>query len=53
MGNLWTIFRRELGAYYSSTIGYIFMIVFQVLSVGLTSGRSSSLLIDTDLRTTL
>jgi ABC-2 type transport system permease protein len=35
MGNLWTIFRRELGAYYSSAIGYIFMIVFQVLSVGL------------------
>ena len=35
MGNLGTIFRRELGAYYSSAIGYIFMIVFQVLSVGL------------------
>ncbi len=35
MGNLWTIFRRELNAYYSSAIGYIFMIVFQVLSVGL------------------
>lgn len=35
MGNLWTIFRRELSAYYSSAIGYIFMIVFQVLSVGL------------------
>jgi ABC-type transport system involved in multi-copper enzyme maturation permease subunit len=35
MRNLWTIFRRELAAYYSSAIGYIFMIVFQVLSVGL------------------
>jgi ABC-type transport system involved in multi-copper enzyme maturation permease subunit/ABC-type uncharacterized transport system involved in gliding motility auxiliary subunit len=35
MENLWTIFRRELSAYYSSAIGYIFMIVFQVLSVGL------------------
>ncbi len=35
MGNLSTIFRRELSAYYSSSIGYIFMIVFQVLSVGL------------------
>ena len=35
MSNLWTIFRRELAAYYSSAIGYIFMIVFQVLSVGL------------------
>lgn len=35
MRNLWTIFRRELGTYYSSAIGYIFMIVFQLLSVGL------------------
>src|ERR687891_455811 len=35
MRNLWTIFRRELAAYYSSAIGYIFMIVFHILSVGL------------------
>jgi ABC-2 type transport system permease protein len=35
MQNLWTIFRRELAAYYTSAIGYIFMIVFLVLSVGL------------------
>jgi ABC-type transport system involved in multi-copper enzyme maturation permease subunit/ABC-type uncharacterized transport system involved in gliding motility auxiliary subunit len=35
MRNLWTIFRRELAAYYESAIGYIFIIVFLVLSVGL------------------
>jgi ABC-type transport system involved in multi-copper enzyme maturation permease subunit/ABC-type uncharacterized transport system involved in gliding motility auxiliary subunit len=35
MRNFWTIFRRELAAYYESAIGYIFIIVFLVLSVGL------------------
>jgi ABC-type transport system involved in multi-copper enzyme maturation permease subunit/ABC-type uncharacterized transport system involved in gliding motility auxiliary subunit len=35
MQNLWTIFRRELAAYYTSAIGYIFMMVFLILSVGL------------------
>lgn len=35
MRNLWTIFRRELAAYYESAIGYIFIIVFLILSVGL------------------
>jgi ABC-2 type transport system permease protein len=35
MQNLWTIFRRELAAYYTSAIGYIFMMVFLSLSVGL------------------
>jgi ABC-2 type transport system permease protein len=35
MQNLWTIFRRELAAYYTSAIGYIFLIVFLSLSVGL------------------
>ncbi len=35
MRNLWTIFYRELAAYYRSAIGYIFMIVFLILSVGL------------------
>jgi ABC-type uncharacterized transport system involved in gliding motility auxiliary subunit len=35
MGNLLTIFRRELAAYYTSAIGYIFIIVFISLSVGL------------------
>ncbi len=35
MRNLCTIFRRELAAYYESAIGYIFMIVFLALSVGL------------------
>ena len=35
MRNLYTIFRRELAAYYESAIGYIFMIVFLALSVGL------------------
>ncbi len=35
MRNLWTIFRRELAAYYHSAIGYIFLIVFLLLSVGL------------------
>ena len=34
MQNLWTIFRRELAAYYTSAIGYIFLIVFLSLSVG-------------------
>ena len=35
MQNWWTIFRRELAAYYTSAIGYIFMMVFLSLSVGL------------------
>src|SRR5712691_2528434 len=35
MQNLWTIFRRELAAYYTSAIGYIFMMVFLSLSMGL------------------
>ena len=35
MRNLWTIFQRELAVYYTSAIGYIFMIVFLILSVGL------------------
>lgn len=35
MQNLWTIFRRELTAYYTSAIGYIFIMVFLSLSVGL------------------
>ena len=35
MRNLGTIFRWELGSYYRSAIGYIFMIVFLLLSVGL------------------
>src|SRR6266571_4888003 len=35
MQNLWTIFRRELAAYYTSAIGYIFIMVFLSLSVGL------------------
>ena len=35
MRNLITIFQRELLAYYTSAIGYIFIIVFLILSVGL------------------
>jgi ABC-type transport system involved in multi-copper enzyme maturation permease subunit len=35
MRNLWTIFHRELAAYYASAIGYIFIIVFLILNVGL------------------
>ncbi|MDE0204647.1 MAG: Gldg family protein [Candidatus Tectomicrobia bacterium] len=35
MRNLGTIFRWELASYYRSAIGYIFMIVFLLLSVGL------------------
>ena len=35
MRNLLTIFRRELAGYYTSAIGYIFIIVFLILSVGL------------------
>ena len=35
MRNLGTIFRWELASYYRSAIGYIFMIVFLLLNVGL------------------
>ena len=35
MKNTLTILRRDLGAYFTSPIGYIFMIVFVIISVGL------------------
>ncbi len=35
MSNVLTIFRRDLKAFYTSPIGYIFMIVFLLISVGL------------------
>ena len=35
MRNIITIVRRDLGAYFTSPIGYIFMIVFVLISVGL------------------
>lgn len=35
MSNVLTIFRRDLGAYFTSPIGYIFMIVYLLISVGL------------------
>ena len=35
MKNILTIFRRDLGAYFTSPVGYIFMIVFILISVGL------------------
>jgi ABC-type transport system involved in multi-copper enzyme maturation permease subunit len=35
MKNVLTILRRDIGAYYTSPIGYIFMIVFVLISVGL------------------
>jgi len=35
MRNIWIITRRELAAYYKSTIGYVYMIVFLLVSVGL------------------
>jgi ABC-2 type transport system permease protein len=35
MSNVFTIMRRELAAYFTSPIGYIFMIVFVTISVGL------------------
>jgi len=35
MKNVLTIFRRDLGAYFTSPIGYIFIIVFVTISVGL------------------
>ena len=35
MKNVMTIFRRDLAAYFTSPIGYIFMIVFVTISVGL------------------
>ena len=35
MSNVLTVMRRDLGAYFTSPIGYIFMIVFVAISVGL------------------
>ena len=35
MGNVLAIMRRDLGAYFTSPIGYIFMMVFVTMSVGL------------------
>src|SRR3990167_7738603 len=35
MRNLFTIFRRELGAYFNSAIAYIFLIVFILFANGL------------------
>lgn len=35
MKNALTILRRDLGAYFTSPVGYIFMIVFVMMSVGL------------------
>ncbi|MBN2308687.1 MAG: Gldg family protein [Candidatus Hydrogenedentes bacterium] len=35
MKNILTIFRRDMAAYFTSPVGYIFMIVFLLLSVGL------------------
>ena len=35
MKNVFTIFRRDLAAFFKSPIGYIFMIVFLAISVGL------------------
>ena len=35
MKNIVTIFRRDIAAYFTSPMGYIFMIVFLLLSVGL------------------
>jgi len=35
MKNVLTIFRRDISAYFTSPIGYIFMIVFVLMSVGL------------------
>ena len=35
MRNAWTILRRELGAYFTSPIGYIVIIAFLAISVGL------------------
>ena len=35
MKNVTTIFRRDFAAYFTSPVGYIFMIVFLLISVGL------------------
>ena len=35
MSNALTIFRRDLAAYFTSPIGYIFIMVFVTISVGL------------------
>lgn len=32
LGNLWTVFKREIGAYFNSAIAYIFIIVFVLLN---------------------
>ena len=35
MKNILTVFRRDLAAYFTAPLGYIFMIVFLVIGVGL------------------
>lgn len=35
MGNLWTIFKREMAAYFFAPIAYIFIIVFVLINSGL------------------
>ncbi|HOJ68025.1 MAG TPA: hypothetical protein PLH06_04440 [Candidatus Hydrogenedentes bacterium] len=35
MKNVMTIFRRDFAAYFTSPVGYIYMMVFVTLSVGL------------------
>lgn len=35
LSNIWVVFRRDLAAYFTSPIGYIFMMVFVTISVGL------------------
>ena len=34
MGNVWNIFKRELRSYFDSAVGYIFLIVFWLISIG-------------------
>ena len=35
MKNIWTVFKRELKSYFDAPIGYIFLIVFWLVSISL------------------
>ncbi|WP_027184248.1 Gldg family protein [Desulfovibrio inopinatus] len=35
MHDMWTIFKRELSAYFNSAVGYIFLIVFLIINAGI------------------
>lgn len=36
MRNIWTVFKRELAGYFNNPLAYVFLIIFSLLSMGLT-----------------